>query len=117
MSGDEGSGTVLALGLVAVVLTVMLALGLLVGAQSGRSRAQTAADLSALAGAELLRGGDGPAQVERACEIAGEVARRNGGELRDCRPDGGRVLAVSVARQTSAGEALAVARAGPAAAR
>lgn len=113
---ERGSGTVLALGLVAVILMVMVALGLLAGAQSGRSRAQTAADLAALAGAGRLavRGG---ADVAAACVIAGEAARRNGGVLRDCAHEGGGVLVVAVERRTSVGKAHATARAGPATAR
>ena len=48
---DQGSGTVLLLALVAVTLVVAALLGLLGSAQLGRGRAQTAADLGALAAA------------------------------------------------------------------
>lgn len=108
----------LALGLVAVTLVAMVALGLLVGAQSGRSRAQAAADLAALAGAQQLTGTvRGSADVAAACGVAREAAQRNGGVLRECADEGGGVLNVAVERATPVGQARAVARAGPATAR
>jgi len=51
---DRGSGTVLALALIAVVLVAAAAIGLLAGAQAARSQAQSGADLAALAGATQL---------------------------------------------------------------
>jgi hypothetical protein len=51
---ERGSGTVMALALIAVVLVLTSAIGLLAGAQSARAQAQAAADLAALAGASSL---------------------------------------------------------------
>ncbi|MGA4923262.1 Rv3654c family TadE-like protein, partial [Bacillus subtilis] len=75
MTGERGSGTVLAAGLVAVIATLLLA-GLLVAAVAvAGQRARTAADLAALAGAgEAVTGAD----EVRVCEVARQVAARNG---------------------------------------
>jgi len=112
---ERGAGTVLALGLIAVVVLLMLALGLMAGAQGGRWRAQTAADLAALAGAAHLLGASG--DVDAACAVAREAVERNGGVLRDCAHEGAGVLGVAVDCPTPAGRAHATARAGPVTAR
>ncbi|KRD45675.1 hypothetical protein ASE38_08830 [Cellulomonas sp. Root930] len=111
--GDRGSGTVLLLALVAVLLVVAGLLGLLAAAQLARGRAQTAADLGALAGAaQLLAAGSGDP-----CAVAAQTVRRNGGTLAACSDDGQGVLTVRVAVPTAIGAASAWARAGPASAR
>ncbi|WP_318241864.1 Rv3654c family TadE-like protein [Arthrobacter pullicola] len=110
---DEGSGTVLSLGLCLAVITLLLALLVLAQATVGAARAGAAADLAALAGADAvraLRAGD-------PCTVAAEVVARNGAELISCAPDTGtRSITVEVA--SSAGRLLpwpssARARAGP----
>lgn len=111
--GDRGSGTVLLLALVAVLLVVAALLGLLAAAQLARGRAQTAADLGALAGAtQLLAGG-----TVDPCAVAGQAVRRNGGTLAACTDDGQGVLTVGVVVRSATGTASAWARAGPASAR
>lgn len=111
--GERGSGTVLLLALVAVLLVVAGLLGLLAAAQLARGRAQTAADLGALAGAaQLLAAGSGDP-----CAVAGQAVRRNGGTLAACSDDGQGVLTVRVVVPTATGAASAWARAGPASAR
>ena len=110
---DRGSGTVLLLALVAVLLVVAALLGLLASAQLARGRAQTAADLGALAGAAHLLAG----RVGDPCAVAGQAVRRNGGTLAACTDDGRGVLTVRVVVQTATGPASAWARAGPASAR
>lgn len=86
LRADRGSGTVLAAG-AAVLLVLVTGVLLLVGAAlAGSSRARTAADLAALAGAgELLRGARGSG----ACATAGTVAHDNGAELLSCTVDPG----------------------------
>ena len=111
-SDDRGSGTVLLLALMAAVLVVAALLGLLATAQLARGRAQSAADLGALAGAAALRHGTG-----EACAVAGEVVRRNGARLSDCADDGSGVVRVRVVVRAGVGDATAAARAGPSSAR
>ena len=67
--GDRGSGTVLVLGLVAVALvlaTTLVGLGQVV---AGRARAQTAADLAALAAATRLQTTADIGDMQRANEL------------------------------------------------
>jgi len=117
---DRGSGTVLTLGLVAVVLVLFTAIALLGRAQSARGAAQAAADLGALAAAQqLLDGpgaGSGPASGAggEACAIAREVAAANAAHLTGCvlLPEG--VVRVTTERRGGLGNARASARAGPA---
>lgn len=120
---DRGSGTALVVGLVAVVLVLAAALGVLVRAQSARSTAQTAADLAALAAADsidvppgvvLAPGLTGRAEV---CDLAGRVVERNTAVMSRCEvlPDG--VVQVTAWRSAGVGVATATARAGPNAAR
>lgn len=113
---ERGSGTVLALALMAVTLVLAAALGLLVGAQGARGQAQAGADLGALAAAAHLvsRGTDA---VPDACAVAAEVAARNGARLASCTSAGAAVVDVTVTRRSTAGTATAHARAGPASAR
>ena len=108
-SSDRGSGTVLLLALMAAALVVAGLLGLLASAQLARGRAQSAADLGALAGATALRDAAGP----EACAAAAEVVRRNGARLADCADEGSGVVRVRVVVRAAAGDATAGARAGP----
>ncbi len=136
---ERGSGTVLTLGLLAAAATGLLLLSLLASAQSGRSAAQTAADLAALAVAEQLAGGftdqpagepdlapaPGPAGsgegvsatddrgVASACAVGRATAEANGCVLTSCEGLDGGVVEVTASRRTVAGVARAVARAGP----
>jgi secretion/DNA translocation related TadE-like protein len=81
-TGDRGSGTVLAVSLMAVLVTLLVA-GLLVAAVAvAGQRARTAADLAALAGAGAAL--DGAAEA-RVCEVARQVVVRNGAEAVQCR--------------------------------
>lgn len=113
---DQGSGTVLALGLIAVSLVLGLALAALSTAQGARGQAQTAADLAAVAGATALQGG------WDACPTAHETAERNGAVVAACVEQGDGVVRVDVTREATGwagalGTARAAARAGPASAR
>ncbi|KQS99403.1 Rv3654c family TadE-like protein [Cellulomonas sp. Leaf395] len=111
--GEEGSGTVLLLALIAVALVVAGLLGLLASAQLARGRAQTAADLGALAGASGLLAG----QPGDPCATVAEVVRLNRGRLSSCTDAGGGVVTVRVVVAAATGSATASARAGPASAR
>lgn len=106
--GDRGAGAVLLLAVVAVVVAALGWVGLLAGAQGARGRAQTAADLGALAGAQhRVLGGSG------ACEIAARTVRSNGATLTSCVPGAALDLTVGAAVRTVVGTATAEARAGP----
>ncbi len=112
-TGERGSGTVLSLSLIAVVLVVGAALGVLGSAQAARGRAQTAADLGALAGASAVASGwDG-------CSRSQATVLRNGGRMVSCVVESPGIVQVRVACRPSAvagvvlREAYADARAGP----
>ena len=80
---DRGSGSTFTAALVLVLVSIgTLGLGL-VQAHLIAGRTQTAADLSALAGARF--GG---------CDRAGAIARANGAELIDCFVEGDDVVVV-----------------------
>lgn len=72
-----------------------------------RHRAQSAADLSALAAATALRDGFSP------CDAGGELATRNGGVLAECREAGGGDVYIEVEVPVLSASATACARAGP----
>ena len=116
---EEGSTTVLAAGIIIVLVAIMV-LGVSVMAlHAQKTFSQAVADLSALAGAatspsSLLDVSGGAAG---ACSAARSVAERNGLELTSCRPEG-QDLRVIVHKRVSvpflAGAAIsAKARAGP----
>lgn len=107
-SSDRGAGTVLLLGVVAAALVVAGGLGLLGAAQAARWRAQTAADLAALAGAAAARAG-----TADVCGTADEVVARNGATTVACVREGDGVVRVEASSRGVWGDARAVARAGP----
>ena len=79
---EAGAGSVLAVAMMGLLVTVTVATSGVVGVVAAHRRAQSAADLSALAGAAALQDGGDP------CERAGAIARRNGALLRRCEVDG-----------------------------
>ncbi len=98
--------------MVALVLATTLAgLGQVV---VGKARAQTAADLAALAAATRLQT---TADVAGSCDLAGQAAARNGADLTACDHEGVGVVRVTVSASTPFGPAHSSARAGPASAR
>ncbi|MDR0945414.1 MAG: hypothetical protein LBM66_04545 [Bifidobacteriaceae bacterium] len=112
---ERGSGTVLMVGLVAALMVVALATALLAAALAAAGRARAAADLGALAGAQALIDGLGPAA---ACAAAAGVAAENGATLTDCSPGREGRLAVRVQAPAPLGRlgartACAGAEAGP----
>ncbi|GAA4419727.1 hypothetical protein GCM10023169_10690 [Georgenia halophila] len=80
---DRGSGTVLGLTLVAVLIIMTLAVVGLSKAVHARGAAQSGADLAALAAATALHAAGG--QARDPCRVADEVAAANGTELTACR--------------------------------
>ena len=110
---DQGSGTVLIVGVIAVVLSVLGGGLALVSAVHASMRARTAADMAALAAeSALLQGGRDP------CAAAARVASAGGATLRMCTPSGD-TMTVGVTVKTGAtqrlGAATARSRAGPSA--
>lgn len=105
---ERGAGSVLAIGMVAAVTVVALAIvGLAVGL-AARQRIIGAADAAALAAADTALGHVAGAP----CEVAAATARANGGVLAACRLDG--LVATVEVRGTFAGIPLgARSRAGP----
>jgi secretion/DNA translocation related TadE-like protein len=99
---------VLVLAVVAVVVAALGWIGLLAGAHGARGRAQTAADLGALAGAQhrSLGGTD-------ACEVAARTGQSNGAEMTACVTGASLDVTVEAAVRTVVGPATAEARAGP----
>jgi secretion/DNA translocation related TadE-like protein len=112
LEGDRGGATVLVLAIGLVTVLVAIASAAVGSAIVARHRAQTAADLAALAGA--LDSLDG---VEVACARAREIAASNGGHLIACDLDGLDVVVTVEARPSGlaamGGTARASARAGP----
>jgi secretion/DNA translocation related TadE-like protein len=109
---DRGSVTIWAAAFVGLIWLGCSAALLYGGAVTGRHRAETAADLAALAAAVHV-----PDGRTAACARAAAVAAGNGGSLRECRILGDDVE-VEVSRPVSLGGlgvriALARARAGP----
>ena len=79
MTDERGAATVLALALASVVMLVGLAGAWVAGVVVSHRRAQSAADLSALAGAEVAQHGDGGA-----CAAARAIAVENDATLSGC---------------------------------
>lgn len=113
---EQGSGTALALGLVAVLLILLIFITGLFGVMTAKKRASTAADLSALAAADAARG----LREGEPCEVAAQVAEDNETHLAGCAAPSGRQGTIDV-RVTSKisgpfaflGDADAISRAGP----
>lgn len=118
MSGrrrERGSGTVLTVAAIGVLLILATA-GLQLGAAATAAhRARTAADLSALAGATALQEGAGSP-----CGRAAQIAGRNQARIVDCSVGAEESVSVRVSMPVSTrwpgvpDRAVASARAGPA---
>lgn len=81
MDPEAGSGTVLAVGVVLGLSTVLMSALVLASVLVAGQQARAAADLAALAAAGQVVTGSGEPS---ACDLAGEVARDNGGRLEGC---------------------------------
>ena len=111
---DAGFASLLAMGMVALLLLAAAVVTVAGSALEARHRAAATADLAALAAAQAVQ------RYEDGCQAAGLIAAGNGGVLVECRLDGGEVV-VAVQIQTSSVLGLRVvpevvqsARAGPA---
>ncbi|WP_116112390.1 Rv3654c family TadE-like protein [Austwickia chelonae] len=112
-AGEDGSASVLALGLIGVITVLLLAGSALASAVLAGHRAAAAADLSALAGAATLAiTGD----AGEACTRAELLARSNAAELVSCAVHGEDVAVSTSSAPSWPGlpEARARAQAGPA---
>jgi secretion/DNA translocation related TadE-like protein len=94
--GTRGSAAVLATTLAGLLVVVALLATVVGGAIADQRRAESAADLAALAGATAVQAG------RDACVAAAQVARRNGAVLVRCVADG-EVVTLSVRRPTRIG--------------
>ncbi len=91
---EHGAGTVLAVAMMGLLVTVTVATSGVVGVVAGHRRAQVAADLAALAGAAAVQDG------ADACQRAGRIAARNSASLRSCDARGWEV-SVTVVEEVS----------------
>ena len=111
LRGEQGAGTVLALGLGLLVVLAAVLVALLAQSAAMASRAAAAADMAALAAADAARGiapGD-------PCAVAVDVAHRNGARVLSCAEGAGYTVQVrtELAVRTPMGAATGLARAGP----
>ncbi|THV41576.1 Rv3654c family TadE-like protein [Glycomyces buryatensis] len=110
--GEEGSATVLAVGVVAALVVSTVAFAAVGQATAARHRAQGAADAAALAGAAKVLFGD-----EEACAAAAAMVAANSAELESCEVNDLEVT-IRVTEEANGiprafGPARAVSRAGP----
>lgn len=121
--GARGSASVVAVGVIAVIMAMGLAVGWVGAAADARSRSESAADLAALAGARVDRdsralGLSNAAALTAGCKEAQRIAAANGALLTGCAR--GAALSVRVTTQVQApvgGSAVAHSRAGAASGR
>ena len=73
-AGERGSGTVLVLGVIGVLLALAVGVAALIQAQAAAGRARLAADLAALGGATALNSITAP---DDPCAVAGNMTRAN----------------------------------------
>ena len=110
---ERGSGTVYALGVIAVLLAAAVGIAGLIQAQSATGRARTAADLAAISGATVLSSVIAPGDP---CAMAQRVAAANGASVSTCSVAGEDVTVSVIVPTTILGrprQATAQARAGP----
>ncbi len=92
LRGDRGSATVLAVGLIAVLLTVTVAALVVLGAIRSLHVARASADLAALAGAGHLQEEGDPGA---ACREAERIAARQHATVDACAVGAGEVVTVT----------------------
>jgi secretion/DNA translocation related TadE-like protein len=99
---EQGAGTVLVVALAGALATSIVAVLLLGAAGLAKARAQAAADLAALAGAQALLDG---LEASTACTEAGIVTRENGARLAQCSAVGDRCDIVATVEAAGPGGA------------
>lgn len=77
---EQGSGTVMALGIIAALLVVLTVVHALSAVAVAKGQSARAADLAALAGADTARG----LNVGDPCTVAEHVVARNSSVMEDC---------------------------------
>ena len=81
---DEGSGTIMVVGVLAVLCVLACSALAYIALLVAGNRAQNIADLSALAGADVSATAQWESVEEKACRAANEVAQENGAMLSAC---------------------------------
>lgn len=81
---DEGSGTIMVVGVLAVLSVLACSALVYIALLVAGNRAQNIADLSALAGADVSATAQWESVEEQACRVANEVAQENGAMLSSC---------------------------------
>lgn len=101
---ERGSGTVMALGVIAVLMILMGLVHTLSAVGAARTQAAAAGDLAALAAADAARG----LLVGDPCSVAEDVAAANEATLEDCTVGGAEPTEVwvVVSRPVLAGQGL-----------
>ena len=107
-AGERGSGSVLAVGLIAAITVLTAVLVPLYSALAERSAVGVAADAAALAAADVAVG----LAPGVPCEVAARVAAANGASVVACAVDG-LVVTVRVGRSAVGVAVTATATAGP----
>jgi secretion/DNA translocation related TadE-like protein len=108
VKGDRGSGSILAVVIIAAVLTLSFALVPLYGVYLAKRQVAGAADAAALAAADVAVG----LSPGNPCPIAASVARANHVSLRACRLEGV-IVTVRVSASVLGFTVPAIATAGP----
>jgi secretion/DNA translocation related TadE-like protein len=106
--GERGAASVLALGIVGAVVALTAMVVPVATTFVASQRAANAADAAALAAADTISG----LVPGVTCELAAQVAARNGAVLSSCEPEGAVVTVVAVVSLLGF-ELTAAARAGP----
>ncbi len=109
--GDRGAGSILAISLVAAILSTLFLLIPFCSVLVARAVVTGAADAAALAAADVAIG----IEPGIPCEMASRVAEANGAELRECLADGV-IVTVRVSTAIFGFPVSSTATAGPAAA-
>ena len=84
LGSDEGSGTIMVVGVLAVLSVLACSALVYIALLAAGNRAQNIADLSALAGADVSATAQWESVEEKACRLANEVAQENGAMLSSC---------------------------------
>ncbi|MDR8019241.1 Rv3654c family TadE-like protein [Nesterenkonia aerolata] len=100
---DHGSGTVLALGLISVLVLLLGLVHVLGAAYGAAAQAARTADLSALAAADVARG----LAPGSPCQAAEETAHRGGAEMLSCTAGGDYDTELTVEVSVDVGERIA----------
>lgn len=110
---ERGSGTVLGLAAIGVIITTLIALLMVGAAVIARQQAQGAADVGAVAGAQALKAGGSTNVV---CARAKRFVEANGAQVQECAvsvsasPNAGPQVRLQVSRGVAVGPANWVAR-------